>query len=282
MANADTEKMDFFEKVGYVFSLWGESWRAFKLNIWTFVGLYLIPLLLFVMLVTFYLLPVLANANEKPLLTTGSAVAAIAVTLLALFVFILIVPAVVITQLESAKGTTITINDALSKGMRYIVQYIIAGILASLISAGPLLIALLLVVILIGLLLLPFAFAWAFVAAFFLFLVPLLIVDKNLSAIAAIKASYHTTRQKWQWVLALMVVSAVISVVSSIPLFGYVLGPILSIIYLCLPALVYVRHIANDPIITAQPATIVTPAAPAAKPKATKKKPAKKSTAKKK
>ena len=246
MAKADTANMDFFEKVGYVFSLWGESWKGFKLNLWTFIILYVLPIGLLTIVLTFSLAPALAKVNENVTLATTGVVTASIIALLAFFALLLLIPAQIVTQLASAKGKEISIGEALSTGMKFLLQYILAAIISAVIIVGPMVLSMLLVLVLIGVLLLPFAFVWAIVAAFFLYLVPYVLITENLQAVDAIKRSFELTREKWQWVLAIVIVTTVISILGSVPVIGVVLGLALGIVYLCMPAIVFTKYIAKQ------------------------------------
>jgi len=272
MATSNAESMDFFEKVGYSFGLWNESWEAFKLNVWTFVVLYLVPIGLTILLVTFYLLPLAASAADKTALAAGTAIIAVILTLLTIFVSIVFYPALIITQLESVKGNKISFSEAFNGGLNYVLRFIIAGLIGFVIVGGPIIISLLLMFVLIGFVLLPFALLWAVVATFFLFLTPYIIITQNLDAVSAIKKSYETTRRKWQWVLALYTITALLSIVSSVPVIGGLAGLVGTIIFFCLPAIIYLRHIT--------PAEKA-PASSTQKSKASPKKPKRKATTKK-
>jgi hypothetical protein len=245
MAKADTSNMDFFEKVGYVFSLWNESWEGFKLNLWTFIVIYILPLGLFMVTFTLFLMPAIANANGNDLLAAAGFGTALILMLISLFIMLVLIPAQTVAQLASANNKEISFGDALNQGLKYLVQFIVFALVGGAIIVGPLFISLLLVFVVIGILLIPFAFVWAIVASFFLFFVPYIIVSENATAIEAMKKSVEVTKTKWQWVLAVIIVSFVISLASSIPLIGFFLGIALGIVYLCMPAIVYKKHFAT-------------------------------------
>jgi hypothetical protein len=245
MAKADTANLDFFEKVGYVFGLWTASWNAFKTNVLTFIVLYLLPVGGFLLAMFFLLIPALATTSDSTAISASAYLVSFAIMLAFIVLLLLLVPAQVITQLESAKGKEISVGDALTKSKEYIVSYIAAALLVMLLAGLPLLLSFLLVLVIIGIFLLPVAFAWAVVVAFFSFLVPYIIVTEKKSGLDAIKRSFEVTKKHWQWVLAILIVQLVLSLVGSIPFIGFIISIITTIVYLCMPAIVYTQFIAK-------------------------------------
>jgi uncharacterized membrane protein len=84
------------------------------------------------------------------------------------------------------------------------------------------------------------------VAGFFLSLVPFIIVNEKLNAVDAIKRSFALTKLNWQWVLAYSLVGIVGSLFAIIPTLGAFLSLVFSIVYLCLPAIIYTQHISPE------------------------------------
>jgi hypothetical protein len=239
------ENMDVVEKIGYSLSLWKESWEAFKLNAVTFIAIFVGPLVLLTIVMTFFLTPALLSASSASSFAINSSlVIALLVTLFVFLLMILLIPAMIATQLASAKGQVMSIENALKSGTKYILPLIGAGIVALGIVAGPMFISILLIPVVIGLLLLPIAIIWALVASFFLYIFPYLIIAEDKKPIESLKLSYEITKKKWHWVLALYAVSFLISLPSYIPAIGWLLSIVVTVIFLCLPAIVYVKHIA--------------------------------------
>jgi hypothetical protein len=245
MAKADTSNMDFFEKVGFTFGLWTASWNAFKTNVLTFIALYVIPVGAMLVALFLLLIPTFATTSDSTAVSAVGSIVSFAIMLAFLIVLLLLVPAQTITQLESAKGKEISIGDALSKSKQYIIPYIIAALIMIAVIVLPLIISFALVFVLIGILLIPLAVVWAIVAAFFVFLVPYIIVTENMSGYEAIKRSVEVTKAHWQWVLAILIVQFILSLVSYIPLIGFIISIITTIVYLCMPAIVYTKYIAK-------------------------------------
>lgn len=249
MAKVPAEEMDFFEKVGYVFSLWNESWEALKLNIWTFVVLYLIPLGLTMVLAMLYFIPFIDAATGNDSFSATSAVVVFFATLLVIFVYIVILPVVTLTQLESAKGKKVSLDNMFNRGLKYLPACIIFSLVFMGAIGLPLLVSILLIPFVIGILMLPLVVLWATAISVFAMLVPYIIINENLGGIAAIKKSIDIVKVKWQWVLAVYAVFLLVSFVSGfIPFIGYLISLAFGIVYFCMPAIVYVRHIADKPV----------------------------------
>ena len=270
MTQANFGKMDFFEKTGYVFGLYKPSWEAFKINWATIVILWLLPIILLLALIPFLVLPLF---TDNAAVTATSVLIAVLAAFGVLLLYLLILPAVTITQIQSVKGNKINVDTALKSSKDIIFKFIAATLLVAFITVGPLLLSIPLILVIVGLFLLPFAIAWAFVAPFFLALVPYLIVTEQLGPVEAIKKSVNLVKVHWQWVLAVVVVllaiNIVVSVFSFIPILGFVVSVAAAVVYYCMPAYVYVNHIQN----TQAKSNSVTAKSPS-------KKPAKKSTKK--
>lgn len=238
------ENMDVIEKIGYSLSLWKESWEAFKLNAVTFIAIFVGPLVLLTIVLTFFLTPALLSASSASSIAINSSlVIALLVTLLVCAVMILLIPAMIATQLASAKGQVMSIDNAIKSGLKYLLPLLGAGIVALGIVAGPILLSVLLIPVVIGILLLPVVFIWALVASFFLYIFPYLIVADNKGPIEALRSSYEITKKKWHWVLALYAVSFLISLPNYIPVIGWLLSIVVAVVFLCLPAIIFVKYI---------------------------------------
>lgn len=272
MAKAPTKEMDFFEKIGYAFSLWNESWEALKLNIWTFVILYVLPLGLAMVLGLFYLAPLINDAAGNETLTAASAIVAFVATLVIVFIYVVLYPVVTMTQLESAKGNKVALGDMFNRGIKYLPAYIVLALMVAGAVVVPFIVAILLIPFIIGIFLLPVVFVWAVIVSVFILLVPYIIINDNLNAVEAVKKGIAIVKVKWQWVLAVYAVFMLISVVAGfIPFIGTIVSLVFSAIYFCMPAIVYLRHIADTPVIQKSEENV---AKPAMKKQVTKKKPA--------
>ena len=145
MAQAPTQEMDFFEKIGYAFNLWNESWEALKLNLLTFVILYLLPLGLTMVLGIFYLVPLLNDAAGNTTLSAATFVIALIATLLVAFVYVVLYPVITLTQLESAKGNKVSVGDVFNRGIKYLPAYIVLALVLVGAIGLPFLIAIVLI-----------------------------------------------------------------------------------------------------------------------------------------
>jgi hypothetical protein len=218
-APAPVKSDDFVSIVVKAFKLINESWEALKLNLVTFIVLALVPAVLFAAAIPFLLLPAITNGG------TGSIIIML-IGLLALFVVgCIFLPAITITQIESAKGNTIDFAAVFEKSKPLVLPFIGLALLSVLaIGVG------LVLFIIPGL-----------VLAFFLTFSAFILVDKKLGIIESMKASFELVKVNWEWVVALFAVQFAISLVSYFPIVGWLAGIVLSVAYFCLPAIVYIK-----------------------------------------
>lgn len=217
--NTPTESDDFITLVGNVFKLYNESWEALKLNLTTFIVLALIPAVLVAVSVPFVLLPFYTDGGTLSVLVT-------AVMLVGLFVLgAIFLPALTVAEIESARGNKIDVNQVFERSKSLFLPFLGVLILSGL-------------AIVFGLI---FFIIPGLAALFFFALATYIVVDKKLGVIESLKASYELTKAKWQWVAALFIVQFALSLVSYIPLIGWIISIALSIVYFCLPAIVYVK-----------------------------------------
>lgn len=219
---------DFFEITGSVFKNIKESWEAVKLNLVTFILLYLIPSLLTFLAIPLILLPILAGSDS------GSAAGFIIAALFFAVIFVIwltILPAITITQLASVRGQKIEFQDAFNKGKPFVLRYVGLGILS-------------VIAITIGFI---FLIIPGLIAIFLLAFAPLLLIDKNLGIIDAMKESANLAQEYWKPVLAIFLVFVVISIPGYVPFIGQLASAALGIAYFCLQAVIYVRLVAKKP-----------------------------------
>lgn len=214
----DAPENDFLKLLEYVFKLWEPSLEALKLNLGTFVLLALVPLGLSILAMPFFFL-ILSNGGAISVLLS------VFVLAILLVIGAIFMPAIVITQLESAKGNKVTFTDIFEDCKPLVLPYIGLALLSALI-------------VMVGLLLfiLP-----GIAAAIFLSFSAYYLVDKKLGVIDSMKASVDLVKRKWQWVAAIFIVQAVISAVSNVPILGWIVGLVGFIVYFCLNAIVYLK-----------------------------------------
>lgn len=215
------DEKDFFDLTGYTFSLIGESWKALKLNITTFLLVALIPLLIIGLALSLALVSLFANHNTQ-------AIDILAVSLIfaaVLVVACVFLPAMTLTQLASARGKKLNFNRAYNEGRPFFLRYI-----------GLIILTILSVIIGFVLLIIP-----GILAAFFLSMSTYIMIDKNTGIVEAMKKSYELVKHNWLAVLALFIVNMAVSISSHLPLIGWAAGLVLGIAYFCLPAIVYLR-----------------------------------------
>lgn len=211
---------DIIDIITSVFKNIKESWQAVQLNITTFIILALVPAALAIIVMIMALIPAISGTDAG----TASAIFLAAVGLFVVFVIaLMIAPAITLTQLDSVIGKKREAKDAFDDGKKFVLRYIALGILC-------------VIVITIGFILFIIP---GILALFFLSLAPYILIDKNVSAIDAMKHSYELTKEYWKPVLALAVVNVAISVVGVVPFIGGIISLVLTVGYFCLMPYVY-------------------------------------------
>ncbi|MDQ5953529.1 MAG: hypothetical protein QG647_264 [Patescibacteria group bacterium] len=238
-------EMDVFEKMGYAFSKIDESWEALKFNILTFLGIIAVPMLATIVAIPVFLLPFMASVNDNNgTISVFASIFTFALSIILTIIWLLVTPALVATQLASVRKQKISITEAFELSKHFIVRYVVIGLLIGLAVALPFIVSTLLMIVLIGFILLPLAIVWAIAVWFFTLLAPYILKTKDLSITETLKSSYEVSKQNWQWVLAIVVVYLGIQAASIVPFIGWIASFILMIAYACLPAYIYVNHIA--------------------------------------
>lgn len=242
-----TKELDFFEKVGYSFSLAGELINALKRNWIPLLVIYLVPTIATSLLVTLAGAAFSIKSSGIELVNPNLLIVCGALILFTLLVSILLFAPLTLTQLASVKGQSISLGDAIKKGLPHTGRMLGLLFVSVAIISAPFVVSLVLTIIFIGFLLLPVALVWAVAAAFFLSVAPYVLIDKKLSITDTIKESYRLVKIKWQWVLAGYLVTLAVAIatgfVSYIPIIGLVVPLAASLIYFLLPAYLYVHKI---------------------------------------
>jgi len=214
-----TDSNDIVQVVIAAFKMIQKSWAAFKINLPAFVFLMILPLFG----------ALLAAIGFVGLIAGDSSLISIllAVTIFTAIVIIALIlaPAVVYLQLQSAKGKEVHFVTAFKQSASLVLPF--AGLI--ILSA---------IAISIGLVLLVIP---GILAAFFLSMSAYILVDKRLGIIESMKASYELTKANWQWIIAIITVQIAISAVQYVPLVGWIANIALSIAYFCLPAIIYLK-----------------------------------------
>ena len=240
-------QMDVFEKMGYAFSKIDESWEALKFNILTFLGIIAVPILATIVAIPVFLLPFMASVNDNNgTIGVFGFIFTFVLSIVLTVIWLLVTPALVATQLASVRKQKISISEAFELSKHYIVRYVVIGLLIGLAVVLPFIVSMLLMIVLIGFILLPLAIVWAIAVWFFTLLAPYILMTKDLSITETLKSSYEVSKQNWQWVLAIVVVNFGIQAANIVPFIGWIASLILMVAYVCLPAYIYVNHIAVD------------------------------------
>jgi len=216
--DAPDNSNDFGEIIVSAFKMVTDSWEAFKLNWVTFLILLLIPMLL-VWAVVFAMFAAFSSGS------TASYLIAFFIGVVVFIVACILAPATIVTQLASAKGKAVEFSEVFEKSKSVVVPFIGLALLSALVIG-------------VGLILFIVP---GLIAAFFLVFSSYILVDKKLGIIESMKASYELVKANWEWVVALLLVQLAVSVVSYIPLVGWIAGLALTVAYFCLPALVYLK-----------------------------------------
>jgi uncharacterized membrane protein len=226
---------DFGTILGNTVKLIEVSWNALVLNINTFLVVYILPTLL--ILTTLLLLAAASGFRvEDEGLVYGS-ISALGIAAAITVVFGVVILAIIaniagiVTQLASARGQVISPRAAFEKSLPLLVPSILLGILTFLIFIVGLI-----MLIIPGLIaLFVLSFAWY------------ILIDKNIGPIATIKETYSLAKQNWKIVLSYGLLTLGIQAISSLTILGALASIVLSVAYLCLPAILYIRMQSQNP-----------------------------------
>jgi len=224
MASSKTKQddLDFFGQVGKTFKLIGPSWEALRFNLYTFILVTLIPMII----VAISFAAVIASFTTNSGTSTKSTLSPffiVAFALIGLIVACIFLPATVLTQLKSAKGIKITFNEALDQSRKYILRY-----------AGLVVLIALSVVIGAIIFIIP-----GILAAFFFSMSAYILIDKNTGIREAMKRSFRLVKAHWVIILSILLVNICVSIVSYVPIIGTLISAVLYVAYFCMPAIVY-------------------------------------------
>jgi hypothetical protein len=215
------QTQDFFGITGDVFKLIGVSWRALKLNLLTFILIGLIPIV--IALVAFAVSGMPAFNNDDFSLINIVTLAIFG--LIFLIALVLLWPALIITQIKGAEVKRIDFKQVFKRSASIALPFLGLTILVGLI-------------IIVGFILLVIP---GLLAIFFLTMAPYIYIDKRSGIKTAIKQSYYMVKQNWRLVLAMYIVSIIVSLFGSIPNIGWAINLVLSVAYFCLTAVIYVQ-----------------------------------------
>ena len=258
----NSKEMDIVQKIVFAFKAIDKSLSALKFNFKTFLGLIAFPLFLSISLYVFYYAFIIRaldtsteTINISPIVWLGSFM----LFLLMVISYIVIVPALLITQIASINKAKISAIVALKQSKRFLIRYVLIGLLIGLACFLPVIFMVPLFVILppIALLIMPIFATWIIFVLLFTFLTPYLLITKNLSVIETIKASYYISKNNLQWVLAIFIVTYFlpfiitsfltpfssnfyITLINDIVYWSYFVA------YSCLPAYIFVKHMNTD------------------------------------
>lgn len=227
---------DFGTIFGNTIRLIGTSWNALLLNLRTFLAVYILPTLLIVIgaILLIAASGVYVEGEElayNDFSTLGIVAAGIVIVGFVILGIIANIAGVV-TQLASARGQVISPKAAFEKSLPLVVPSILLGILSLLIFIAGLI--LLIVPGLIALFVL--SFAWY------------ILIDKNTGPVETVKESYKLTKQNWKIVLSYALVAMGIQMISYATVLGTIVSVGLSVAYLCLPAILYIRMQSQNPV----------------------------------
>lgn len=215
------QAQDFFAISADVFRLWRVSWEALKLNLHTILFIVLVPIVLMMLLLGLVLMPWLMTGEFGVISIIASSVLGLALLIAGLFLF----PAMVITQLESVQGRLVDFKDVMRRAVR--IAFPLLGLMFSI-----------MLIVLLGFVLVIIP---GLLAIFFLTLAMYVFVDQQKGIKATIKESYRISKANWRLIFAMYVVNFAISFVGIVPIIGGLANIALSIVYFCLPAVIYLQ-----------------------------------------
>lgn len=221
----------FFNVIGSSFKLINQSWEALRINLMTFVQLYLVMLIpaaiLFALVVSNFTKDgklQVDNETISNLSNTSIALGVIAIiSLVVLGLYVML--AVSVTQLAGARGQKIGFKDAIEQAHPYIFNLLILAVVTLLAVMGGLL-----------LLIVPGIIVYILLSLAIYFM-----IDKKLSAMDAIKKCFKTSKKHWKLPAALLIVQLIVQLPSDLGVVGSFIATALSIAYFCLPAIVYLQ-----------------------------------------
>ncbi len=215
------------------FSLFKPSYEALMRNIWTFLGLFLVPLGGLLLTIP------LAVAGRSH---GGASMVVVLVGLASGIFFLFTGAAMPYVQLKGAQGQQITLGEALRVGLKHFWRFWGASLLVGLLVG-------------IGLLLL--IVPGLFILQRF-YLTIYYIYDQDMGVIEAMKKSAADAKQFSGAVWGLIGVNFLISLINIIPLF-FLLVIILQLLYVCAPA---IRYLQIKPLAGKQPSSQPQPTSP--------------------
>lgn len=197
------------------FSLFRPSLDALMVNIWTFLGLFLIPMAGIMLMI-----PLAATSGDQTFLAVSATVVVVAAMLFLLFA----APAVLFVQLQSVQGKQVSLGDALKVGLKFFWRFYGLSLLVGLIVLGGFI-----------LLIVPgiFMFKRYYLAPYYLY-------DQNLSILESMRKSAADSKTFSGAIWGLLGVMVLIQSPGIIPIFGLV-SFVLTIMYYCAPALRYLQ-----------------------------------------
>lgn len=223
----------FFTVAGSSFKLINQSWEALRLNLMTFVQLYFIMLIPAIILFTLIASNFVKNGklhvnNETIGNLSNSTIAMGGIAIVSLIILgLYVVLAATITQLAGVRGQKINFRDAIEQAHPHILSLVVLSAIVFLAVVGGML-----------LLIIPGIIMYVLLSLAVYFM-----VDKNLSAMEAIKLCFKTSKQHWKLPAALLVVQLVAQLPSNLGTLGSFIATALSIAYFCLPAIIYTQMI---------------------------------------
>jgi hypothetical protein len=202
------------------FNLFKPSMEAIGRNIGTFVWLLILPFALIMV----GMVPNLLTQSDSSVHTTGFVVGSL-VELAGVVAVLLLGPALTYAELKSVRGEKVTVKEALRSGLHFMLRWIGISICLGVIFIVSFL-----------LLVVPFFFMLRRY-----FLAPYYMIDRDLGVFAALKESAAESKRYSRGIWGMLGVEALISLVSAIPLLGWIGGTVLSILYFCAPAVRYLE-----------------------------------------
>lgn len=217
---------DIVTIIGNTFRLVKLSWQAVKINLIALLLLYLItPILAMAAAILIFGAEFINDGMRNPELIQYGSSYEIAAAIGLLVITAVLSIALFITQLASAKTKKIRLRESIDEAMKLFLPMTLLAIMSALLFIAG-----------FTLFILP-----GFIVIFFLIFAAYVLIDERLSPLESMKKSYYIVKANWKVVAALVIVNGVINFPAIVPVLGTFISTILSILYLCLPTILYLR-----------------------------------------
>lgn len=218
-------------KLPSAFRLFAPSWQALKVNLWTFIFLFLTPFLVAIVGagLIFGISGAYDSSSASQAMNVLLIVGGMVLVLACVYFYIVLQVGLLAAELKGAQKAKLTFGDALKYGTRYWFRMLVLGLAVAL-----------LVIVGLVLLIVPGLFMLKRY-----YLAPYYLLDQNLTALEAMRRSAADSRRYGGAIWGLLGVTLLIGIAGAIldivPVLGWIASAILTVAYLCAPAVRYLQ-----------------------------------------